>query len=127
MAHITVYAAIANAASKLPNGKERTMMDRVLDRMSAESEVFNPSGRSFGLQMMEVEESGTSQIGHICPHCKREPMQIAVHIIQFGTAPGAVFSCSGCRKVISCAPLPMVPDDGRIRRDPNPLIVGVDI
>lgn len=106
---ITVHATVANAAARLPHGKERAALERVVDMLDyrvTRSEVFGDAGAT----LIEVDEDASEQrIGHICPHCKSEPAQLAMHMANFGGVPAFIFSCSGCRKIISVSALPPMP------------------
>ncbi len=112
MATITIHSILMNAAAKLPNGKERRLLDQVADLMDyriPENSIL----REAGARIINFEEDDSAtQIGAICPNCKREPVQIQANPVQFGPVPALMFTCSQCRKVISVAivpPPPMVP------------------
>jgi len=53
-----------------------------------------------------------------CPYCKVSPVRVVMNLIQFGNAPAVMFFCGDCEKVLSIAPLPMVPGAPEPRRSP---------
>ena len=113
MGQITVFAAVANAAVKLPPGRDRDLLERaaaLLDFRGAAPD----EGSATGARVIEFEDDeSTRQIGPICPHCKREPFVASAHLVQFGSQVGVIpalqFACSGCRKVIGISILPPPP------------------
>lgn len=115
MAQISVYGAVANAAARLSNGRERRLLDKVVEMIA---------GTELGLTIIsDGDDSSTQKIGPICPHCKREPVTMTMRPIQFGMFPSAEFSCSGCRKVISVSLMPLPPQMPMQQENPSSLIL----
>jgi hypothetical protein len=109
MGQITVYAAVANAAAKMPVGRDRDLLEKAciaLDfRGPSESALA-----ALGATILEFEDDdSTRQIGAICPHCKREPCAAAAQMVQFGMFPVLQITCSGCRKILAYSIVPPVP------------------
>ena len=113
MGQITVFAAVANAAVKLPPGRDRDLLERAASLLDFRGTVPDEA-TSTGARIIEFDDDeSTRQIGPICPHCKREPFVASAHLVQFGSQIGVIpaiqFTCSGCRKVIGISILPPPP------------------
>jgi hypothetical protein len=112
MGQITVYAAVANAAARLPPGRERRLIEmasRILNYSAREDESY-PLASEVGRYILDFEDDdSTQQIGPICPHCKREPCNAAGQLVQFGGIPVLQFTCGGCRKILGFSILPPPP------------------
>lgn len=118
MGQITLYAAVANGAAKMPPGRDRKLLEQAAAFLDFRAGSDDDSC-SVGANVIEFEDDdSTRQIGSICPHCKREPCTSNLRLIQFGSQEGAIpvaeFTCSGCRKILgfSILPLPPMTDPG---------------
>lgn len=101
MRSLTVHAIVRNATAAMAPGKARKMLESVADLMQAES---------IGGRILDFDDdASTSQIGPKCPNCSREPITISAHPVSFGPVPAMMFSCSGCRHVISVSVIPPMP------------------
>jgi hypothetical protein len=110
MATITVHSILMNAAAKLPHGRERRLLDRVAEMLDYRSFTSDDDFRDFGAQVIEFEDDASAtEIGAICPYCKREPCPIQCNPVQFGPVPVLQFTCSGCRKVLGLSIVPPPP------------------
>jgi len=108
---ITVIDVIRNAAARLSSAKESRALEVVAD-------LIQETEGDLAARIIPVaEDESRDQIGHICPHCKREPATLSAHLVQFGAIPAMVFSCSGCRKLISVSTLPPLPRQPEINRE----------
>jgi hypothetical protein len=58
-----------------------------------------------------------------CPYCGDRPVNVVMNLIQFGNAPAAMFFCGKCEKVLSVAPLPMVPGPPQPQERPSSLFI----
>lgn len=110
MATITVHSILMNAVSRLPNCRERRLLEGVAERMDYRLPSYPNNFMEVGATVVEFDpDDSAAQIGPICPHCKREPCQVQANPLQFGPIPVMQFTCSGCRKIIGMAALPPFP------------------
>jgi hypothetical protein len=113
MGKITIHSILMNASSRLPNGRERRLLDQVAELMDYRIPVRDEA-RDLGARVIEFDEDeSTSEIGAVCPHCKREPVPVQCNPVQFGPIPVLQFTCSGCRKVLGFSIVPPLPANMR--------------
>lgn len=124
MGQITVYAAVANAATKLPPGRDRDLVERAAAILDFRGNVPDEATTT-GARVIEFDDDeSTRQIGAICPHCKREPCAANAMLVQFGGMPAVQFTCGGCRKILGFSLIPPPPMMEReAERSPSGLVL----
>lgn len=45
-----------------------------------------------------------------CPYCGARPCPVFINLVAFGDAPAAIFCCGVCEKILSVAPVAMLPE-----------------